>query len=234
MPVVGKKIQKVNFNKNFHEISAWALQGVVCGIDEVGRGCLAGPLVTAAVILPPNKTNRLLKDSKLMTEEERIKASRWIAKNAWYSYGIVHHRIIDQHNIWQADLIAMKKALINLLAICPLRPQAILVDAMPLNLFDTNYRDIPVHHFPKGERLSSSIAAASIMAKVKRDEIMNKLGPLFPGYLFEQHKGYSTAQHMAAVQNLQPSIIHRASFLKKILTPAFIDPETHEKQQSLC
>jgi len=88
----------------------------------VGRGCLAGPVVTAAVILPPNKQpSRLLKDSKLMTPEEREKAVEWIDKNCWYSIGIVHHRIIDDRNVWHATLIAMKKALVHLLRLLPIR-----------------------------------------------------------------------------------------------------------------
>jgi len=232
--MLDKKRQKVNFTKDFHEFAAWENNQVVCGIDEVGRGCLAGPLVTAAVILPPHKKSRMLQDSKLLTEQDRIKASLWIKKNAWYAYGIVHHRIIDNHNIWQADLMAMKKAFINLMAICPLTPTAILVDAMPLKLSDTYYKDIPIHHFPKGERLSSSIAAASIMAKVLRDDLMTKMGLVFPGYLLEQHKGYSTAKHMDAIKNLQHSIIHRMTFLTKMLNPQFTDQETHEEQQRLC
>lgn len=226
--------QKVNFLKDFHELMAWKSLGVVCGIDEVGRGCLAGPLVTCAVILHPNKKSRMLKDSKLMTESERLKAAQWILKNSWNSYGIVHHRIIDQHNIWQATLIAMKKALINLLAISPYKPQSILVDAMPLTLLDTAFATIPVHHFNKGESLSSSIAAASILAKVKRDAMMTALDPLFPGYLLGQHKGYSTAIHQKAVFDLERSIIHRQSFLKKLIKPDFMHDKSHEKQQTIC
>lgn len=176
----------------------------------------------------------MIKDSKLMTEPERLKAAQWILKNSWNAYGIVHHRIIDQHNIWQATLIAMKMALINLLAISSHKPQAVLVDAMPLNLFDTNFASIPVHHFNKGESLSSSIAAASILAKVKRDAMMATLDSHIPGYLLGQHKGYSTASHQKAVLELERSIIHRQSFLKKLLKPEFITNETHEKQQSIC
>jgi len=224
------KRQRVNFNKNFFEKAAWAEQNVVCGIDEVGRGCLAGPLVTAAVILPPNKANRLLKDSKLMTKDERIKAYHWIIRNCWYSVGIVHNRLIDQHNIWQATLIAMKKALVNLLATAP-KPSAILIDAMPLNLWDTSYKNIPVHHFPKGERKSSSIAAASIVAKVKRDQMMNTFGRIFPGYNLASHKGYGTKDHKQAIGVQKRSIIHRLSFLGKTLAELEDD---YEEQQSLC
>lgn len=233
MSMTVKKRQRVNFTKNTHEFSAWAQEGMVCGIDEVGRGCLAGPLVTAAVITLPHKTSRLVKDSKVLTEEERYLAARWIAKSSWIGYGIVHHRVIDQHNIWQATLIAMKRALINVLAICPHTPQAILVDAMPLKLLDTSFKDIPVHHFPKGERLSSSIAAASIMAKIKRDELMSKLDPVVPGYFLGQHKGYSTAKHQKSVKELNRSIIHRQSFLSSLLGQGLAPENSQEEQQSL-
>ena len=144
-----KKKQKLNFSKNFYENSAWEAQKLVCGIDEVGRGCLAGPVVTAAVILPSGTSYRLLKDSKLMSEAERLQAYKWITLKCRYSIGITHNRLIDQHNIWQATRIAMKKALINLLASGPL-PAAILIDAMPLELDDTGYRNIPIYSFTQG------------------------------------------------------------------------------------
>lgn len=217
--MTSKKIQRVIFRKNAHEQTAWAQKGVVCGVDEVGRGCLAGPLVTAAVILPPGKDSRLIKDSKILTESEREKAALWIFKNAWYGIGAVHHRIIDKHNIWQATLIAMKKAVVNLLAHCPYKPMAILVDAMPLKLCDTNYKDTPVHHFTKGESLSSSIAAASIIAKVHRDQLMGKLDSIIPGYSLAQHKGYATDKHVQALFAHQKSIIHRSSFLNFMRNP---------------
>lgn len=199
--------------KNLFEKTAWLEGRLVCGIDEVGRGCLAGPLVTASVIIPANKHMSLLKDSKILTPEERQKAARWITRHCWYGIGIVHNRLIDERNIWQATLVAMKRSLVQLLAISPHLPQAILVDAMPLSLLDTAYRDIPVYYFPKGENHSTSIAAASIMAKVTRDAIMNALDPLFPAYAFGQHKGYGTKTHRLALQELDHSIIHRQSYL---------------------
>lgn len=225
------KIQKVNFKKNSHELAAWEQGLVVCGIDEVGRGCLAGPVVTAAVIMPPYTNSRLIKDSKLLTEPERIKANAWIMQNCWYAVGIVNHRTIDRVNIWQATLIGMKKAVVTLLATCPARPEAILVDAMPLKLADTAFKDIPVHHFPKGEKLSSSIAASSIVAKVMRDNLMTKLDPLLPGYNLGQHKGYSTSLHQAMVKSLNPSILHRQSFLNNIYQAMAQD--AIEEQQSI-
>ncbi len=224
--------QGLFIKKNAFEHEAWARQKLICGIDEVGRGCLAGPLVTAAAILHPGKNSRLIKDSKLLTEPERLKAYDWLIKNSWHGIGIVHHRLIDQHNIWHATLIAMKKALVHALATTPTRPECILVDAMPLNLSDTSYHDIPVRHFYKGESKSSSIAAASIIAKVTRDAMMTRLEPLFPGYHLAQHKGYSTPLHKTCVQEKSPSIIHRQSFLTNICNPCQ-EPESGS-QQTLC
>lgn len=240
-----RKNKKLNFNKNHYENTAWEAQSVVCGIDEVGRGCLAGPLVAAAVILPIGKISRLIKDSKVMEQEDREKAAKWIKKHCTYAIGIVHNRLIDQHNIYQADLIAMKKALVNLLAIYPQTPSAILVDAMPLKLADTNFNHIPVHYFPFGESKSTSIAAASIIAKVTRDELMNRFDTVFPGYTLNEHKGYSTPKHKAAIKEQSHTIIHRMSFLKNLnkeindkqeQQSLFINEEIHvtQEQQTIC
>lgn len=225
------------FNKNYFEQAAWAAGQVICGLDEVGRGCLAGPVVTAAVILPIGKTNRLLKDSKMMTPEEREKAYSWIIKNCWYATGIVHHRLVDDKNVYHATLVAMKKALVHLMAIVPAKPAQIITDCMPLNLIDTAYRDIPVHYFPFGERRSSSIAAASIVAKVTRDAMMRRMDTLFPGYLLASHKGYGTPPHKSIIrEGSQHLIIHRDSFLQRLDTQPGqgVEQESPEEgQQSL-
>ncbi len=218
------------FNKNYFEKASWEQKQVVCGIDEVGRGCLAGPLVTAAVILPEGKTHRLLKDSKVMTLQERLDAYKWITKNCYYGYGIVNHRVIDSHNIWHATLIAMKKALMHTLATSPRLPQVVLVDAMPLSLFDTGYKEIPVHYFPFGESKSSSIAAASIIAKVKRDMLMGKMDALFPGYNLKEHKGYSTPGHKKILFDTAHSLIHRQTFVKRLNAGA---AEDDNEQQTI-
>ena len=209
--------QTGKINKNSHELAAWQQKSIVVGIDEVGRGCYAGPLVAAAVILPLNKTHRMLKDSKIMTADERNTAFCWIKKNCQYGIGIVHHRIIDKHNIYHATLIAMKKALVHLLALSPQRPVAIIIDAMPLDLSDTDFDDIPVYYFYKGETKSSSIAAASIVAKVTRDAMMEKYDVAIPGYILSSNKGYGTPAHKTAIKKYHSSIIHRVNFLKTLL-----------------
>jgi len=209
--------QTGNFKKNFFEIGAWDQHTIVVGIDEVGRGCLAGPLVAAAVILPLKKVNHMLKDSKIMTPQERNKAFAWIKKHCSYGVGIVPHRIIDTCNIYQATLIAMKKALINVLEASIYRPSAILIDAMPLDISDTSFHDIPVYYFIKGESKSSSIAAASIVAKVLRDAMMELYDSIIPGYALTSNKGYGTVAHKVAIKNYYYSIIHRKSFLTKML-----------------
>lgn len=211
--------QTVNREKNLFELAAWQEKFVVVGIDEVGRGCLAGPVVAAAVILPVNKDYYMLKDSKLMTARERQAAFLWISQHCSYGVGIVHHRIVDAYNIRQATFIAMKKAFLNLMVVAQQRPSAILVDAMPLNLSDTAFYDIPVHHFNFGEKRSSSIAAASIVAKVIRDAMVESLNATLPGYSWDKNKGYGTAAHTTAIQKHQHSIIHRVTFLKKFLQP---------------
>jgi ribonuclease HII len=207
----------VNFKKNSFEVTAWRNNSVVVGIDEVGRGCLAGPLVTAAVILPPYAHHPLLKDSKIMTPQERQKAFNWIKKRCCYETAIVHNRIIDKHNIWQTTLIAMKKALINVSETCHVSPSAILIDAMPLDISDTHLYDIPVHRFYYGESKSTSIAAASIVAKVTRDALMKSFDCIIPGYKLANNKGYATATHKNALKEQKHSIIHRMRFLKKVL-----------------
>jgi ribonuclease HII len=237
--ILGSRHANVNgkITKDQFELASWIDNKVICGIDEVGRGCLAGPVVTAAVIMPPYKTSRLLKDSKILTEPERLKAYTWIKRHCWYGVGIVHHRLIDRINIRQATLLSMKRALLHALSSCPKSIESIIIDAMPLNLSDTGYNHIPVHYFPDAERKSSSVAAASIVAKVHRDTLLTKLDAIIPGYQFANHKGYSTLEHMTSLQTLGPSIIHRLSFLQTVLNTSPHCPDvTHEKQsqQSLC
>jgi ribonuclease HII len=164
--------RKPDFKKNMYEAEAWANGELVLGVDEVGRSSLAGPIVAAAAILRPGASSRLLKDSKLLTLEERLKAYKWLLKNCVYGVGIMHHRRIDNVNIYQADLHAMHRAVMQVFACEPKRPSVILVDAMPLKFEDLK---LQVVHFAKGERKSISIAAASIIAKVTRDALMERI-----------------------------------------------------------
>lgn len=214
--------------KDFFEKSAWAQKRLVIGVDEVGRGCLAGPVVTAAVMLHGKKSN-LIKDSKMLTKAQREKAAAWIRNNSYYSIGIASHHIIDERNIYQATLVAMRKALLHLL-IKTAQPDAILIDAMPVSLGNTSFSAIPIHYAPFGESWSSSIAAASIIAKVYRDALMERLHTFIPGYHLAEHKGYATKEHRQAVAELGSSIIHRESFLHAQL---YIDNETDDEQLSL-
>lgn len=217
--------------RNSFEKSSWRGNRLICGIDEVGRGCLAGPVVTAAVILPANTDNQYLKDSKCMSERQRLIAHAWIVKNCWYGIGIVHNRLIDQHNIYQATQLAMKRALVQALAVCPQRPVAVLIDAVPLKIADTGNGDLPVFHFYKGESKSSSIAAASILAKVTRDTMMKRMAAVFPGYGLDAHKGYATKDHRDNLHTQTHSIIHRHSFLGSVLAKK---KDEYGNQNSFC
>lgn len=226
-----RTIQAIRISKNFFEKSLWEQKKLIVGIDEVGRGCLAGPLVAAAVILPIGKTSSLLQDSKILDAAARQRAYAWIIARCYYQIGIVHNRIIDKHNIWQATILAMKRALVNLLAHVDQQPGAIVVDAMPLKLNDTGFT-IPVYHFPKGESRSSSIAAASIVAKVTRDALMATYDQIFPGYQLKHHKGYATKIHQECLIKERHLIIHRESFLSTFGDQKECDDQCN--QQTIC
>lgn len=199
--------------KNQFEHQAWASGQVICGVDEVARGCLAGPLVAGAVILPTNTDYRLLKDSKLMTETQRTEAYFWIVKHACWATGWVHHRVIDRYGIELATRMAMKKAVMHVSTMSPVSATALVVDAVRLSLQGTSYANLPVHAFFKAESLSCSVAAASIVAKVTRDRLMPTFATLFPHYSLEHHKGYGTKQHKLALEKFSRSLIHRRTFI---------------------
>lgn len=203
--------RKPDFKKLAYEKEAWAKNELVCGIDEVGRSCFAGPIVAAAAILKPFAKHKYLKDSKELSPEERVVAYKWLVKNSKFAVGIINHRIIDRVNIYWANVYAMKRALFQLLAFAPVQPSIILVDFVSLK-FDN--LEIPVVHFAKGENLSSSIAAASIIAKVTRDNLMTRYHTIFPDYSFDTNKGYGTQAHRNALSNLGALFVHRNSFIK--------------------
>ena len=221
---------KIKFNKDYFEVQAWQENKLICGIDEVGRGCLAGPVVVAAAILHPHKNNELLQDSKVLDNQQRLNCYSWLKENSWHAVALINHRTIDALNIYQATLAAMKRAFLQLMAMIPKVPSYVLVDAMPLSLQQSAHEDIPVLYFPFAEQQSSSVAAASIIAKVYRDALMNKLDSTVPGYDFSCHKGYSTPSHKVLVKELGESIIHRKTFLTTTL-PLNDD---YDKQQTLC
>lgn len=204
------KIDPKTIKKDHFETQAWEQGHTLIGVDEVGRGCLAGPIVVGAVMLPAGKKSRLLKDSKLLTPEERAKAYDWIIKHAYYAHAVIDHAMIDKHNIYQATLIGMQRAVAQLISQVSQKPSNIVVDAMPLTL---SYFEGDIFHFYYGESKSSSIAAASIVAKVTRDNLMHKFATIIPGYQLESHKGYSVPAHKRQVLERGPSIIHRTTFI---------------------
>jgi ribonuclease HII len=184
----------------------WASQGfrAIAGTDEAGRGPLAGPVVAAAVILSDGVDIPFLNDSKQLTERRRLLLFDEIQANAIaYAWSRIEPIDIDRVNIYQASRLAMMQALSGLRHPFDL----VLSDAMPLP--DLKVPCVPIIH---GDALSASIAAASIIAKVTRDRIMQEYDALYPEYGFRQHKGYGTAAHVQAIQTFGPCAIHRRSF----------------------
>ena len=181
----------------------------IAGIDEAGRGPLAGPVVAAAVILPPDKPILYLNDSKKLTEKKREELYDVImAEAVSVGVGIKDEALIDEINILNATKEAMKDA-VNML---DPHPDLLLIDAVRLN-------DVPIRQVPiiKGDAKSCSIAAASIIAKVTRDRIMRKYDALYPEYGFRWHKGYGSAEHISVLLKQGPCPLHRRSFIHGIL-----------------
>lgn len=177
---------------------------LIAGVDEAGRGPLAGPVVAAAVILPDGLILPDVNDSKKLTAEMRDRLFDLISSEALcVGVGIGDHNLVDSINILQATLSAMRDAVLSLSH----APDFLLIDgisSIPMN--------IPQRTVKKGDSLSLSIAAASIIAKVTRDRMMTAYDALYPGYGFAGHKGYGAASHLAAIAELGPSPIHRKSF----------------------
>ena len=175
------------------------------GCDEAGRGCLSGPVVAAAVILNPEKPIIGLNDSKKITEKNRLQLRDQILSNALvYAIGIVSHEEIDEINILNASFLAMHRAVDQL----TIKPDFLLIDG---NRFKA-YADIPHACIIKGDGKYQSIAAASILAKTKRDEIMDSLHELYPEYKWKQNKGYPTIEHRLAIEKHGPSPHHRMTY----------------------
>ncbi len=180
---------------------------LVCGVDEAGRGPLAGPVCAAAVILPPELVIPGLNDSKKLTDKKRRELYDVITAEA-VSYGIAFasEKEIDEINILQATFLAMARAMEKLTP----QPELALIDGNRARDFG-----LPVRTIVKGDSLSASIAAASILAKVTRDRLMEQYDEAYPQYGFAVHKGYGTKRHYEALREFGPSPIHRMTFLKK-------------------
>jgi ribonuclease HII len=177
----------------------------IAGVDEAGRGPLAGPVVAAACIILSDGDFPHLNDSKLMTEKERenLFDSLPARSDLYYGIGVVDHETIDRINILQATFLAMQQAVSQL----PVDPDLLLIDG-PL-AWKTK---IPVQTIVKGDRLCQSIALASVLAKVTRDRMMRDFNQIYPQYKFAQHKGYPTALHAEMIRQYGLSPIHRKSF----------------------
>lgn len=181
--------------------------GVICGVDEAGRGPLAGPVCAAAVILPKHLEIPGLTDSKKLSDKRRRELFPEIQRQALaYGIGFASEKEIDEINILQATFLAMERALAQL----SITPELALIDGNREKDFG-----IPVKTVIKGDSLSANIAAASILAKVSRDDFMLEMAREYPQYGFEVHKGYGTKAHYDALRLYGPCPIHRQTFLKK-------------------
>jgi ribonuclease HII len=195
---------------------------LIAGVDEVGRGPLAGPVVAASVIFPKKIYIKGIRDSKILTEEERERVlPKILGKCLACSVAVISHAQIDKINILQASLLAMQNSLQRL----KVKPDLILVDGNKGFEFSA-----PVIPIIKGDAQSFSVAAASIVAKVARDGIMKRLCPRFPQYLWSKNKGYATPEHIEAIKIYGPSPLHRKTFLKRILEEG-LEPEFNFEMQ---
>ena len=177
---------------------------LICGVDEAGRGPLAGPLVVAACILPPFLRIEGINDSKQLSAKKRKELYKVIVKNALaYKIVFVTEEDVDSLNIYQAT----KKGMLMAIAGIKHKPDYALIDAMPLGELE-----IPHNSIIHGDARCASVAAASILAKVTRDEYMEKMDIKYPNYGFKKHKGYGTKAHMQALEKYGPCKIHRKSF----------------------
>tara|TARA_R110002049_G_scaffold251679_3_gene426098 strand:- start:4694 stop:5281 length:588 start_codon:yes stop_codon:yes gene_type:complete len=185
----------LHFNSNYIE----------AGCDEAGRGCLAGPVYAAAVILPKDFNNTLLNDSKKLSKKNRNSLRKTIEKEAIsWAVGIVDHKEIDEINILNASFLAMHRAIDQL----TVKPELLLIDGNRFN----PYLGISHHCIIKGDAKFASIAAASILAKTHRDEYMQELHVKFPQYNWDQNQGYPTKKHREAIRTNGTSDFHRLSF----------------------
>lgn len=198
-----RKAQLFQDLQAFDRSETGSLKGWMAGVDEAGRGPLAGPVVAAAAIVLSSEELLGVNDSKKLSASRREKLYSVIARSCLVGIGIVGEKQIDEINIYEATRLAMKKAVLNL----PHTPALLLVDG--------NMRlDLPLEQKSviRGDQKSLSISAASIVAKVFRDHWMRKLHELYPAYAFAEHKGYGTVAHLKALCEVGPSPVHRRSF----------------------
>jgi ribonuclease HII len=185
--------------------SSFTTDLIEAGCDEVGRGCLAGPVVAAAVVLPKKYKHKILNDSKQLTHEERIALTEDVKRDALaWAVAEVSNLEIDEINILNASFKAMHLALDQL----PVRPQFLIIDG---NRFKP-YQDVPFECIVKGDASYLAIAAASVLAKTYRDELMQKLADVHPGYGWITNVGYPTIEHRAGIKKLGITPYHRRSF----------------------
>lgn len=201
------EIKRTELMKEFDR--EYKIYGTICGIDEAGRGPLCGPVVAAAVILPDEYNILYINDSKKLSETKREEVYKEIDKYAVaYGVGIVFPERIDEINILQATYEAMRTAIHKL----SVTPDILLNDAVTIPMVDI--KQVPII---KGDAKSQSIAAASIVAKVTRDHLMEEYDKLYPEYGFAKHKGYGTAAHIKAIKEYGPCPIHRRTFIKNFI-----------------
>lgn len=211
-PLSGEKLEKelarLEAMREYED--TYAACAYICGIDEAGRGPLAGPVVAAAAVLPKDCQIFYLNDSKKLSEKKRDLLFDEIKEKAVaYGIGIVSPQVIDEINILQATYEAMRQAISQLNVI----PEILLNDAVTIPGVDI--MQVPI---VKGDAKSVSIAAASILAKVTRDRMMMEYDQIYPEYGFAKHKGYGTAAHIAALKEYGPCPIYRRTFIKKFVT----------------
>lgn len=209
-----KKIEKLNKEKQrIEEMCSYEKEysqyDYICGIDEVGRGPLAGPVVACAVILPKDARILYVNDSKKLSPKKREELYDIIINEAVsYGIGIVNQDIIDKINILQATYKAMRQAINNL----SVKPDILLNDAVTIP--EVDIKQVPII---KGDAKSLSIACASIVAKVTRDRMMDEYHNIYPEYDFKSNKGYGTKAHINALKEIGPSPLHRKTFIKNLI-----------------
>lgn len=215
MKKVIETVDLLNYENNLYSSGI----NYIAGVDEVGRGPLVGPVVAAAVILPKGYKLEGLTDSKKLSEKKRNTFYDILMKDAIsIGVGIKSNKIIDEVNIYEATKLAMKDAINNL----SVKPEHVLIDAMPLEL------DIPTTSIIKGDALSESIAAASVIAKVTRDRMMYELDKEYPEYGFAKHKGYPTKEHINNVK--QHGLLDNYRFTFKPISVLINDGDFSERQ----